>query len=351
MASSLTAFGAVKAGSPCTKVGSTSTIAGMKYTCVKTGKKLVWNKGIAFLKPTPSPTPTSSKASAPISESESAFKSIVKYYNESQPASYDLIKVIHPSVTQKSAQNIVNRYNRAVQFWRDNFAIKKVYLIVGNNDEIKWVKDQLELATPYKNDDWYKNFSKNMPEQRCKTYSAGSYGINPNGYFMQSFNLYAPGCQTEEPQDPNYRTTVEHELTHAAQSAATGNKVEYLPCWFKEGQASYYGSAIGNLSSFAEFQSSLNFQRRYLRGIDPKSQLRLLDEKYNNFSCGQDGGYALGSLAVEQLVIKYSHLKVLDFVSDVGRTGNWTTSFKSVFGQTFDEFLARLSDQDLAVNL
>ena len=38
-------FAAVKAGAACTKVGATSITAGKKYTCIKSGKKLVWNKG------------------------------------------------------------------------------------------------------------------------------------------------------------------------------------------------------------------------------------------------------------------------------------------------------------------
>ncbi len=45
-----TAFGAVKAGTPCNKAGSTSSASGKNYTCVKSGKKLVWNKGVATTK-------------------------------------------------------------------------------------------------------------------------------------------------------------------------------------------------------------------------------------------------------------------------------------------------------------
>ena len=37
---------AVKAGSACTKLNSTSTSGGYKYTCIKSGKKLIWSKGV-----------------------------------------------------------------------------------------------------------------------------------------------------------------------------------------------------------------------------------------------------------------------------------------------------------------
>jgi hypothetical protein len=52
------ATAAPKPGTACKKVGQTSTSAGIKYTCIKSGKKLVWNKGVAVKKATPSPTPT-----------------------------------------------------------------------------------------------------------------------------------------------------------------------------------------------------------------------------------------------------------------------------------------------------
>ena len=56
------------AGTACTKLNSTKTVSNIKYTCVKSGKKLVWNKGFAVaLKPapSPSPTPTPNQSSTP----------------------------------------------------------------------------------------------------------------------------------------------------------------------------------------------------------------------------------------------------------------------------------------------
>ena len=68
-----------KAGAKCTKAGITATAAGKKFTCVKSGNKLVWNKGIAIktapkpspnpvfkpVEPTPTPTPTATSIPAP----------------------------------------------------------------------------------------------------------------------------------------------------------------------------------------------------------------------------------------------------------------------------------------------
>jgi M6 family metalloprotease-like protein len=59
---------AVKAGAKCSKAGVTSVMAGKKYTCVKSARKLVWNKGVTAKSPAkpaqtagnsaPKPTPS-----------------------------------------------------------------------------------------------------------------------------------------------------------------------------------------------------------------------------------------------------------------------------------------------------
>ena len=51
-----------KAGVKCTKLKATSIVKGKKFTCIKSGKNLVWDKGVKVktLVTKPSPTPNSS---------------------------------------------------------------------------------------------------------------------------------------------------------------------------------------------------------------------------------------------------------------------------------------------------
>jgi cytochrome b involved in lipid metabolism len=59
------ASAAAKEGAACKKAGQSSTVSGRKFTCVKKGSKLVWNKGVAVKKaPTAAATPVASAASA-----------------------------------------------------------------------------------------------------------------------------------------------------------------------------------------------------------------------------------------------------------------------------------------------
>ena len=73
-----------KAGAKCTKAGTTATASGKKFTCVKSGTKLVWNKGVAIkaapkpspnpvfkpVEPTPAPTPSPTPTPVPTTTPE-----------------------------------------------------------------------------------------------------------------------------------------------------------------------------------------------------------------------------------------------------------------------------------------
>ena len=62
LSTGITAEAAVKAGATCSKAGATSIVSNKKFTCVKSGKKLVWDKGVAVKtnKPVAQPTPSQS---------------------------------------------------------------------------------------------------------------------------------------------------------------------------------------------------------------------------------------------------------------------------------------------------
>ena len=55
---SIEASAAITPGAKCSKVGVKQVYKGKTYTCVKSGKKMVWNKGLVVLKPTPTITAT-----------------------------------------------------------------------------------------------------------------------------------------------------------------------------------------------------------------------------------------------------------------------------------------------------
>jgi len=61
-----TATAAVKPGTTCIKLGQISTSAGIKYTCIKSGQKLIWSKGVKVaVKSNPTLSPTAPASSSP----------------------------------------------------------------------------------------------------------------------------------------------------------------------------------------------------------------------------------------------------------------------------------------------
>ena len=56
---------AATSGASCPKAGATQTTGGKKFTCVKSGKKLVWNKGVKVSTLLPSPLPITSPSASP----------------------------------------------------------------------------------------------------------------------------------------------------------------------------------------------------------------------------------------------------------------------------------------------
>ena len=52
-----------KPGAVCAKVGLTQIYNNIKYSCIKDGKKLVWDKGVIAKKSAPTPSPSPSKSS------------------------------------------------------------------------------------------------------------------------------------------------------------------------------------------------------------------------------------------------------------------------------------------------
>jgi len=52
-----------KAGATCTKLKATSIVKGKKFTCIKSGKKLIWDKGVLVKSPVTKLTPTPGSSS------------------------------------------------------------------------------------------------------------------------------------------------------------------------------------------------------------------------------------------------------------------------------------------------
>jgi nitrite reductase/ring-hydroxylating ferredoxin subunit len=96
----------------CTRVGQTVIWRNRKYTCVRTGKKLVWDKGVAIAAPKPSTTPTTSPTTTPTSAPRPAYTPPPNEFAMAKSADLKInqpIAVANPSLDYPSRGYIIIR--------------------------------------------------------------------------------------------------------------------------------------------------------------------------------------------------------------------------------------------------
>ena len=368
----MNAIAAVKAGDGCKKVGSTATSQGKKFTCVKSGKKLVWNKGVAISAPKPKPaepalpeaTPTPSPTPTELTESDLRQRDIQKAFDEvaniakkASPATTNLEIIASGEIRPESIKVIQDRYNFVAGFFADLVTPDlPVTVVIGANAEINWIASKMEELSG-------NSFTKflNAIESPSKGfpcgpyYSAGVSGKTKSGRLLNHYGLFGKSCPTQLPSDENFKSIIEHEWVHNVQGKIADPSMigdggpTLLPCWFKEGQASFYGNAIGYRSNYSRYlavrRSTIsNFENR-LQVINQSlaATLKDLDEKYNPFSCGNTGGYALGALAVEKMIVMKGHTGVVDFMKSVKTEQSWRKAFLKVYGIEADAWIDKIA--------
>ena len=368
----INAIAAVKAGDTCKKVGTTATANGKKYTCVKSGKKLIWNKGVANSAPKPKPaepavpeaTPTPSPSPTELTESDlrqrdiqKAFDEIVNIAKKASPATTNLEIIASGEIRPESIKVIQDRYNFVAGFFADLVSPDlPVTLVIGANSEINWIASKMEELSGNSFSKFLNAFEGESKGFPCGPYySAGMNGKTKSGRFLNHYGLFGKSCPTQLPRDENFQSTIEHEWVHNVQGKIADPSMigdggpTLLPCWFKEGQASFYGNAIGYRSNYSRYlavrRSTIsNFENR-VQVINQSlaATLKDLDEKYNPFSCGNTGGYALGALAVEKMIVMKGHTGVVDFMKSVKTEQSWRKAFLKVYGIEADAWIDKIA--------
>ena len=368
----MNAIAAVKAGDGCKKVGSTATSQGKKFTCVKSGKKLVWNKGVAISAPKPKPaepalpeaTPTPSPTPTELTESDLRQRDIQKAFDEvaniakkASPATTNLEIIASGEIRPESIKVIQDRYNFVAGFFADLVTPDlPVTVVIGANAEINWIASKMEELSGNSFTKFLNAFESTSKGFPCGPYySAGVSGKTKNGRFLNHYALYGKSCPTQLPNDENFQTTIEHEWVHNVQGKIADPSMigeggqTLLPCWFKEGQASFYGNAIGYRSNYGGY---LKVRRWNLNNLENRLQvinqnlagtLKELDEKFSPFSCGNSGGYSIGALAVEKMVLMKGHTGVVDFMKSVKSEQSWRKAFVKVYGVEADVWIDKIA--------
>jgi len=357
-----------KTGSVCAKQGTTKSYQGKKYTCIKSGKKLFWSKGVVVTKPTPTPTPTpfptptptpkvtvtpnSSPTSTPLQrwdESERLDALLSQFSNRvNQLANYQPEMIIEfGKGTYDDYKELINvGIAAAAKFWSaDIKSPLKFPVIYSGVEDRDWFLSRLAFYG-HSSPQYLEDLDRRIAREGDRVNSAGlSYY---NGTYLIFF-FRGKGLTRLYPLD---YSTVSHEYSHAAQTYFLKGKMGALPCWAMEGGANVYANIIVGLfirnTKADEYlirngsvRMSLESRENDLWTASDEQFYNMIKsmERQNSPQCTFPTklGYSLGMLIYEQLLGKYGQAKAIAWMEGSAST-NWQTAFESVYGIKVDDW-------------
>lgn len=328
---------AAKAGAKCTKVGSKSVVGAKTFTCIKSGTKLIWDKG------------ASQSPGKNINAREQAYNSVRLIYNTNQgKLPKNKIQIIsNSSIKQSVVSEVRNRTTNFIKFFGDEAASINFYIVIGNNETTAWMAQEFSKADPAGSRghaEWETWFKGNLnSSNRCKVWNAGSMGFSSDGSGLLQFTLYPNDCTN--PLDIVWKTSVEHEVVNHIQRVWSEKREDLLPCWLNEGQAVYYGSVLGTAKNFSEFKEVFSWHKRFKKE-DLMTAAKRLGYGIDS-SCGSQGGYEAGRLLVEQLIYQFGHEELISFTKAIVNTPGqdsekWKVAFEKQFKISYDKWLEKV---------
>ena len=297
----LNAVAAVKAGDVCKKVGSTATANGKKYTCVKSGKKLVWDKGVVVAKPATTTTPTasprpsaSSSPAQPLPPSPTASPTptvstfvpptIPKSFQElegnlsgiiygawlkagdqirNSPVNIKNIQVFSGPNTVPGNPDPLVPIKLASQLYSNFEPAKNVYVIEMASGDKDWAQKIFDQYA----DVVYGNV-KTAVSEICDT-SDCAHGQAHRTKSFDGILLIgkAPNYKGTGKARPEVLTGMDysHEYIHTIQTSIGKDRATLPPVWFKEGGATYASMAIAMTNSYSDYvtQRNIYLQQHY----------------------------------------------------------------------------------------
>ena len=336
---------AAKAGGTCTKAGIKSVAASKTFTCIKSGKKLVWNKGVAVSasKPTPAATPTTeanyatlwekyswvkpTSASSVASAATDKFKAYVAVTRTKDT----VIKIAAQDGADQTLVGWVKDGANLVAKAFDYPKLSKPFLIVIGIDRA-WVEKT------YIENGWNKNEAKDLAEH----FGLGS----PAGAIDNRSNLYDSGVITRNNSLVNDKLgmmqTPGHEFFHAVQFSWTGPIADAsgskVPSWFWEGPPTFIGLQTASYLGLASYTTE---GREFAvgRSNTPSTKSSLLSEAIKNTGSPTDPDpYGIGAIATEFLVANVGMEKFMDIYTNLGKKKSFADSFKTATGVELTDF-------------
>jgi hypothetical protein len=352
---------APKAGAACAKAGITQVVkAGTKstkFTCVKSGKKLVWNKGVVTIaKPAPAPQPIASGEPNPSTPTPSPTAEPI---NNTAEAAYKASGWAKPTSSAAVAAAATKSFAEYTATKRQDATVNVVAQAGTPQYWIDWIKQGVtliattfeypKLTGPYtgfvaKDVDWLKVEFAKVYGQRAADDRAGSFEGAParggsdtgvwNLAFIERENLIAN-------DNVGMKQTPAHEFFHSVQERAVGSCVPCgTPQWFWEGPASFVGTQASNQLGFNKYPDARNWMLD--RTKHPGTvKLKLEEVTLND---GTMDPYGIGAVATEFLVANVGMAKFVNVYAQIGTGKSFKDAFKAATGVALSDFYLMFED-------
>jgi hypothetical protein len=362
------ASAAVKAGSPCPKVGKVSATASKTFTCIKSGKKFVWNKGVAVAKPVavaPAPTASAEPAATKVPALPTSFADLEENYQGIPYAVWEKVQSnlgLHKSTDLKInflfGPNTPQRYPNqwtidAVTLGSRVMGAQKqpgeVKFVQYNKTDVPWARTEAEkYISPFR-------LGMSFPDQAAEkcaqvdcdgavTNIASDIGLilvgvaNPvNRFNIQKFN-----GQNDL-----------HEYAHAVQGMVFKGKTQspppvLMPCWYSEGQpqAVSIPTVAKSAEDYVKIRKGWITDNRWvLKDYEPETIQQFLKDNMKVPCPGNTYAmvFSLGYIVMDALVAIGGIDKTFDVLTSIADGMTYEDAFKKVYGVTWSDASVVLS--------
>ena len=335
-----TSHAAAKAGAKCLKVGSKSVVVAKTFTCIKSGNKMIWDRGV-------------NKATLiPKTREEKAFELVRAAYLASPAYKAPITYVVAEKYNQRFFDLIKTGTEASAKFFQNYYKPQsEIPLIMADGEDIEWM-----ISSMSKYGHELDNFGR-------KSFSTGGYGnALTNGKSTILIYTGKPSTEKDIYAYGNMGFGV-HEYVHVVTAGIVGKESKFgevIPRWAYEGSASYFGNSIAELLPGKGELSQRPMKRKFktfyesAKNFLVRSSVPILhslssQQLYDTFmspeidvpTCPTAYCYTTGQFLTEALIADYG---IDTYISWWRASINtpWRSAFEKTFGVNFNQWLAEV---------
>ena len=345
-----TSHAAAKAGAKCSKVGSKSVVGSKTFTCIKSGNKLIWDKGITKS----NSSSTSSSMSAGIKAAIDSFGQFPKSNKAPQEISFNF----GPNADKETSDLIVKNATATMGLFVDFYQESKAYpVFYGSNADLNWLISEW-AKFGYTEQTIGNEFQFAVDNIRRRSVPP-NFSVGSENRFPQTpMILLGSKDALSKLTTPWRQIVINHHVIHGIQGRITGYRDGLLGCWGREGAAELYGWLVAHRTLQAQNFDYVRHRRNQMgESVNINSigdlrkfnnaqwfqTLKLLEGKGNERAiyCQPDAGnlgYNVGALLYERLLGEFGHQQVMDWWYEMRTTSDWKVAFEKVFKLNIDDW-------------